>query len=167
VNELLSNFLHSTLPLHYCVLAGSPNVWVDPILPLEIPPDEGYLIRDNNSYILKDQSFVPLFAAVNEQKIFASKDWKTVDVITDRNNLRKLLRWIGRSSGRGFRIDTQLVGEKTIVLNRWEPVETELMHGDMFGVNFQKAVTKPMTPAAQSSAWHHRIVTYVGLYSIG
>ena len=107
---------------------------------------------------------MPLVAAVNEQKIFATEDWKTVDFITDRNNLRKLLQWIGGASGKGFRIDTQLVGEKTVVLNRWEPVDAERMHGNMFGVNFQKAVTEPMMPATERSAWHHRIITYVGRY---
>lgn len=103
-----------------------------------------------------------LLAAVDEQRIFDREDWKTVDFLTDRNGLRKLLRWISQSSGKSdFRIDTQLVGKKTVVLNRWEPVAVEYQSGNSYGFNFQKAVTEPALPGTQRSAWHHRIVTYV------
>lgn len=102
-------------------------------------------------------------AAVDVQQIFPREDWKTVDFLTDRNGLRKLLRWVTQASGKDFRIDTQLVGDKTIILNRWEPKTTEFMHGDTYGFNFEKATTKPMPPATQRSMYHHRIVTYVKL----
>lgn len=135
-------------------------MWSEPTLPCQIPPDEGRQIKDNNIYILRDQPLLPLLAAVDEQQIFPREDWKTIDFITDRNGLRKLLRWIGGAGGKGFRLDTQLVGEKTVVFNRWEVVETELMRGNMYTLNFEKAVTKPMSPSIERSAWHHRIVTY-------
>lgn len=105
--------------------------------------------------------------AVNEQQIFPRQDWKTVDFLTDRNGLRKLLRWVTQASGRNdFRIDTQLVGKKTVVLNRWEPKTTGFVNGSSYGFNFEKFTTKPMPPATERSAWHHRIVTYVGLFSL-
>jgi len=143
------------------VVPGSPNVWVDPILPLQVLPDKGTHIRDNNNHILTGQPLLPLLAAVDQQQIFARKLWKTVDFVTDRNGLRKLLRWVMKESGRDFRIDTQLVGNKTIVLNRREISTTERMNGDSFGFNFEKAATVPMPPATNRSAWHHRIITYM------
>lgn len=141
---------------------GSPNIWTEPRLPIQIPPDQGRQIRDNNNYILKGQPFLPLLVAINEQQIFPHKEWKSVDLITDRSGLRKLLRWIGGVGGRDFRIDTQLVGDRTIIFNRWEAVDTELMHGNTFSSNFAKTVTKPMPPSTERSSWHHRVVTYVG-----
>lgn len=113
--------------------------------------------------MLPGRPLLPLVAAVNEQQIFSPEDWKTVDFVTDRNGLRKLLRWINTASGRDFRIDTQLVGEKTVVLNRWEPNTTAYMNGSSYGFNFEKAATIPMPPATRRSDGHHRIVTYVGI----
>ena len=46
-------------------------------------------------------------------------DWPSVDFITDRNALRKLLRWGSGVSGKDFRIDLELAGERTVFLNRW------------------------------------------------
>jgi hypothetical protein len=143
------------------LVLGSPNVWVDPTLPLQVSPDKAIHIRDNNNHILTGQPLLPLLAAVDQQQIFSSEDWKTVDFVTDRNGLRKLLRWVMKASGRDFRINTQLVGSKTVVLNRWETSTTERMRGNSFGFNFEKATTRPMPPATDRSAWHHRVVTYV------
>ncbi|KXN92851.1 hypothetical protein AN958_06956 [Leucoagaricus sp. SymC.cos] len=142
------------------IVPGSPNVWSDPDLPFQLQPDEGRQVRDSNNYMLPGQPFLPLLAAVSTQQIFLREDWKTIDFITDRIGLRHLLRWIGGAGGKGFRIDTQLVGTKTVVFNRWEPVDTELMHGNMYSLNFQRAVTKPMPPSTERSSWHHRVVTY-------
>jgi hypothetical protein len=145
---------------------GSPNVWFDPALPLSVDPDRGIHLRDNNNHILQGQPLLPLLAAVDEQGIFPREDWKTVDFVTDRNGLRKLLRWVVKATGRDFRIDTQLVGIKTVILNRWERSTTEYMDGNSFGFNFEKATTTPMPPSTKRSAWHHRIVTYVCVISL-
>ncbi|KAJ3573984.1 hypothetical protein NP233_g2066 [Leucocoprinus birnbaumii] len=142
------------------VIPGSPNVWSEPTLPFEVPADKGRQITDINNHILDGQPFLPLLASISTQRIFPRQDYKTIDFITDRNSLRKLLRWIGGASGKGFRIDTQLIGEKTVVFNRWEVVDTEFMRGNTYSLNFEKAVTRSMTPSTGLSAWHHRVVTY-------
>ena len=49
----------------------------------------------------------------------ASIDWSTVDFVTDRNGLRKLLRWAKGTKCDDFRIDTQIAGERTILLNHY------------------------------------------------
>ncbi len=107
------------------------------MVPFNVTPDRGKQFRDRNGHMLPGQPLLPLVAAVYEQQVFPLEDWKTVDFLTDRNGLRKLLRWINAASGRDFRIDTQLVGEKTIILNRWEPSTTEHMRGNSYGFNFE------------------------------
>jgi hypothetical protein len=75
---------------------------------------------------MSEYPLLPLFAAadaIHDNNKKPPVDWPAVDVITDRNGLRKLLRWLNPSEGRevrDFRIDVELVGAKTIVLNRWE-----------------------------------------------
>lgn len=91
-------------------------------------------------------------------------DWASVDFVTDRNNLRKLLRWIGGPVN-DFRIDVQLAG-KTIMLNRWENRYQEQMSGKTYGFNFELASTKA-APGCEKSTGHHRIVQYVSSVVLG
>ena len=105
---------------------------------------------------------LPLFAAADEihGHKTAPVDWPKVDVITDRNGLRKLLRWL--SPGKwvpGFRIDVQLVGTKTLVFSRWENCAREPASGHSHGFRFEQAMTRP-APGCPSSG-HHRTITYV------
>jgi hypothetical protein len=107
---------------------------------------------------------LPLITAVNKRAEGKKDkfDWASVDFVTDRNGLRKLLRWIGGSDIRDFRIDLQLAGEKTVLCNRWEKRTRERFTGRTFGFSFEKASTQA-APGCRDSAGHHRIITYVGL----
>jgi len=108
---------------------------------------------------------LPLFAAadaIHDQEAAAPVDWPTVDFITDRNDLRRLLRWLNPSPGRevhDFRIDVQLVGTKTLVLRRWESPTREVQATRTYGHAFEAAMTHP-APDCPSSG-HHRAITYV------
>jgi hypothetical protein len=98
----------------------------------------------------------------------ADFDWSAIDFVTDRNGLRKLLRWIGRPDPKEFRIDTQLAGKRTILFNRWEKRTRETVGGmnySTYGFSFEKSSTKP-APDCKESTGHHRIVNYVGLVDI-
>ena len=89
-------------------------------------------------------------------------DWPTVDVITDRNGLGNLLRWLNPSLGReihDFRIDVQLVGTKTLVLRRWESLTRDVHTGRSYGYAFEVAMTRA-APDCPSSG-HQRVITYV------
>lgn len=83
-----------------------------------------------------------------------------VDVVTDRNNVRKLLRFVqgGASADRPFDIKVEAVaGAKTALLTRVEPRTRETISRFVgFGHNFEKAYTK----APPASTGHHRIVGY-------
>jgi len=95
-------------------------------------------------------------------------DWPSVDFITDRNGLRKLLRWINATPEaddppRDFRIDIQLAGSKTVLMNRWEQITKEQPGSRRsYGFNFEEATTVPASGCERGTG-HHRIVTYVGL----
>lgn len=109
---------------------------------------------------------LPLFRAVD---IVAKTkkdviDWPSVDFVTDRNNLRKLLRWITGTGGQKseFRIDMQLAGKRTVLLNRWEQFTTRYAREESsgYGFSFERATTTPETGCEQGVS-HHRVLKYV------
>ncbi|KAI9450773.1 hypothetical protein BJY52DRAFT_1125724 [Lactarius psammicola] len=147
------------------VVPGSPAIWTGRAVPFTLQPDDGSVFVDQNSARLSEYPMLPLFAAADA--IHGSKaapapvDWPTVDVITDRNGLRKLLRWLNPSPGRevrDFRIDVQLVGTKTLVLGRWEGRTREPPTSRTYGFGFEDATTRA-APGCPSSG-HHRAITY-------
>lgn len=85
--------------------------------------------------------------------------WSDVEIVTDRNNLRKLLRWVEGKS-HDFRIDLQLAGKKTVLMGRFAERYRALFSGRTYGFSFEKSSTDP-APGCKSSTGHHRIVTYV------
>jgi hypothetical protein len=142
--------------------SGSPPEWLERPLPITVPPDTGAHFRDRNGHILPGRPLIPLVAAVNEQNVQPPVDWQSVDIVTDRNSLRKLLRWV-RGTGRDWRIDTELVGDNTIFLNRWEQQTVDHLNGTMYGFGFEKAATRTV-PGSDGLPGHARIATYVRAY---
>lgn len=120
------------------------------------------------------QPLLPLIQAVETMSTDHSRqkvDWPSVDFVTDRNGLRKLLRWVTASSAatgksNDFRIDTQLAGDKTVLLSRWEKVTKERggNAGQSYGFNFEKAATAAAS-GCEAATGHHRIITYVSFIS--
>ncbi|KAI1789995.1 hypothetical protein LXA43DRAFT_922815 [Ganoderma leucocontextum] len=86
------------------IAPGSPREWLDRPMPFKVPFDSGIRMFHEDAFYMSDQStLIPLFRAVDamapatESESTASEnadaiDWATVDFVTDRNNLRKLLR---------------------------------------------------------------------------
>ena len=143
---------------------GSPAEWTGREVPFTLQPDSGANFVDQNGARMSEYPLLPLFAAadaIHENKK-APVDWPDVDVITDRNGLRKLLRWLNPSEGRevrDFRIDVELVGSRTIVLNRWESRTREPPTGKSFGFAFEEATARAAPGCPKSG--HHRTITYV------
>ena len=73
------------------------------------------------------------------------------------------MRWIeDRGDGdrpREFRIDLQLAGEGTVLMNRWEKA-TWAPPGNGFGFSFEEETTVPAI-GCEKNTGHHRIVQYV------
>ena len=118
---------------------------------------------------MQDRPLIPLFRAVDimEQEREGPKlDWSGVDIVSDRNNLRKLLAWI-QGSDESFRIDLQLAGPWTVLFHRWETRASDESDRRGFGDSFERASTKPHPGCERATlAGHHRIITYVGFQSI-
>ena len=94
--------------------------------------------------------------------------WGTVDLVTDRNNLMKLLAWVDPSCGKkrkgAFRIDVELAGPWTILFRRWEERTAVGTLGRSYGDSFEHASSRPAPGIDKSTlAGHHRIITYVSL----
>jgi len=151
--------------LNVTALLGAPPEWRNRSPPFRLQPDTGVVFVDQGGYWLPAAPLLPLFRAVDvvaEENPDAHLDWGALDVITDRNNLRKLMRWLNNVDGttKDFRIDMQLAGKKTLLLNRWEKRSREFLSGRSFGYAFEEATTKKVK-GCEASTGHHRIVKYV------
>ncbi|KAI0070366.1 hypothetical protein K474DRAFT_818550 [Panus rudis PR-1116 ss-1] len=149
------------------IVPGSPRNWKNKALPFRVPLDSGTVFVDQNGYRMPDSPLLPLFRAVDvvsEGSTDVNIDWPSVDFVTDRNGLRKLLRWIDSGGGEGsrekrtFRIDTQLAGSNTVLFSRWQERTIEQAQGGS-GFSFEKETTKP-AKGCERSTGHHRIIKY-------
>ncbi|TFY73206.1 hypothetical protein EWM64_g10806 [Hericium alpestre] len=87
-------------------------------------------------------------------------DWPTVDFITDRTNLRNLVKWIGGDTKQrnDFRIDMELVGDHTVL---FDMSHTGWNGGGRtnYGHSFERGTTVP-APGCERSSGHYRIIKY-------
>lgn len=84
-----------------------------------------------------------------------------VDLVTNRNSLRKLFDFVNGRARDSFRIDLHMV-EKTLFLTRRERNARGIICGSMdsgFGHNFEHAFSTP-EPGIENSASHHRVIRY-------
>ena len=137
---------------------------------MTVPRDSGHDFIDQNGHRMNRRfTLLPLIEAVQtvtaRKKVAPKFDWSSVDFVTDRTGLRKLVAWANSKSD-DWRIDTQLAGDKTILINAWSSVTKQSSgQSESYGFNFEKACTHP-APGCESGTGHHRIVTYVrALYS--
>lgn len=87
-------------------------------------------------------------------------DPKSVDLFTDRANLRKLIVAVGEISKRPIRIEVEMVGD-TLLFTRCEEVSTWTVDGRHgFGHEFEEKFTT-YDNALQDSTGHHRVVQYI------
>lgn len=101
---------------------------------------------------------LPIFAAIDTLQ--SNFQYTDLDIITDRNNLRKLLRCIDNQSEKAFRIDVDLLG-KTCLLTRREEFMMETVNEFRgYGHEYEQAATKPRR-GSEDELGHHRIVSYV------
>ncbi|KAI0033496.1 hypothetical protein K488DRAFT_36454, partial [Vararia minispora EC-137] len=141
------------------IVPGSPPVWNDRRTPFTLSPDARVNFVDQNAYKMRGSSaFLPVFAAADA--VGATIDWPSLDFVTNRNSLRKLMRWIGGKADKEFRIDLELLGENTVLMNRWEKRDREVPKYETFGFSFEEETTNAALGCG-SGTGHHRIVRYV------
>lgn len=103
---------------------------------------------------------LPLFAAIDA--LHDDFPYKDFDLVTDRNGLRKLLRYIDPDNVRrddNFRIDVDVVG-KTCLFTRQEESATIAGQYTGYGHEYLRATTKA-PPGCEKMLDHHRIITFV------
>ncbi|KAM5540765.1 hypothetical protein V8D89_005409 [Ganoderma adspersum] len=153
------------------IVPGSPPEWRGRPFPYRVQFDTDVRFVDQNGYRMGSAScLLPIFRAVDiiaEENADTSLDWSSIDIITDRNGLRKLMRWLQYSPDpekeplKEFRIDLQLGGKKTVLMNRWEKRTRENAEPPRSGcgMNFERESTTP-TKGCERSTGHHRIVKH-------
>ncbi|KAF9223146.1 hypothetical protein BS17DRAFT_782437 [Gyrodon lividus] len=137
---------------------GSPRVWANTHV-TRVPADKGVHYIDQNAARMQGHSpLLPLFVAIDNMNIQFRYD--DLDLVTDRNNLRKLLRFVtGAKDEKDFRIDIDLAG-KTCLLTRREEKNAETIVGFRgFGHEYETAATTA-TRGCENATGHHRIVSY-------
>jgi hypothetical protein len=126
-----------------------------------VKKDHGLVYIAQNAARLPDSPLEPLFRSLYIEQ--PSLDLDSIDVITDRNNVRKLLSFIDPSltkvSLESFTIQVEMAAQ-TVIFCREETATYEVIKpGDFrgFGHEFEKAYT---TSHIKNSTSHHRIISY-------
>ncbi|KAJ5154806.1 geranylgeranyl pyrophosphate synthetase [Penicillium coprophilum] len=140
---------------------GSPALWSAPQGPRKVKKDSGLVYISQNAARHPDSPLEPLFRALYIEK--PSFDISSIDVVTDRNNIRKLLSFINPAQSRNgldpFTIEIDVVAQ-TAIFCRAETATHEIIGpGEFrgFGHEFEKAYT--ISQIAKSTG-HHRIISY-------
>ncbi|KAF8841507.1 hypothetical protein BDN67DRAFT_515282 [Paxillus ammoniavirescens] len=138
---------------------GSPWIWADDRDPItDVPLDDGVQYIHHNVAEMGDQSpMVPLFAAIDV--LHEGFRYSDLDLITNRNSLRKLLRYVDNDCGlKDFRIDIDLVRD-TCLFTRCEENAAIVGCWSGYGNEYLKAATRAPRNC-ENMTDHHRIITY-------
>lgn len=157
--ELLCTYNWISTPTPSIYVPGGPPRWKPVTLPTALPKDAGTHIIDQNAFRAPVFPFEPMFAALDLMK--PDFDFGEVDVVTNRNSLRKLLNFASGRVQESFRIDVNMV-HSTMFLTRRERNTTEKIQGPRnagYGHNFERAFTE-MEKGLEESSGHHRVIRY-------
>jgi hypothetical protein len=133
--------------------------------PLRVPHESGFAFIDQNAYRMRrtGSSLAPVFAAIDDLGEF---DYGGIDLVSDRNSLRKLLRWsTGASDLKDFRIDIELAGKACLFTRREEKDAETVVGFKGFGLEYEKATTK-YPRGCEKATSYHRIISWVCLYGL-
>src|SRR5436190_3957298 len=157
----LSSYNWIEAPTPTIAVPGSPPLWSAPRVPRQLKKDSGLIYIAQNTARHPDSPVEPLFRALYITN--PSFDIRSIDVVTDRNNIRKLLSFINPGSTRNgletFTINIE-VTKSTAIFCRVETATHEFigpreLRG--FGHEFEKVYT---TSQISGSTGHHRIISY-------
>ncbi|MCJ1241821.1 hypothetical protein MMC14_009827 [Varicellaria rhodocarpa] len=157
----LSSYNWIEAPTPTIAVPGSPPLWSAPRVPRQLKKDSGLIYIAQNAARHPDSPLEPLFRALYITN--PSFDIRPIDVVTDRNNIRKLLSFINPGSTRNgletFTINIEIT-KNTAIFSREETTTHEfigLHEFRGFGHEFEKVYT---TSQISGSTGHHRIISY-------
>ena len=143
--------------------SGLPARWTPPPLPAWLTPDSGLYFIDQNGYRNPASPLEPALLALFT--LHPTFDPNPIDIISDRNNLRKLMRFVRARKHKKFMRDFKIYVEvvnKTVLLTRWETITSHVItENDFggFGHSFERDFTKHTQGLEESSA-HNRLASY-------
>lgn len=140
---------------------GSPDLWSPPNGAFRLEKDTGHVYISQNAARHPESPLEPLFRALYVSH--PSFDIASIDIVTDRNNIRKLLslvnpRWSGYKR-EDFTIHVE-VTKNTAIFCREETKTEEYIGPNEFrgyGHSFEKKCTSRQV---SGSTGHHRIISY-------
>ncbi|KAF2472327.1 uncharacterized protein BDR25DRAFT_324271 [Lindgomyces ingoldianus] len=157
----LSSYNWLEAPTPTIAVPGSPPLWAPPRVPRQLKKDSGLFYIAQNSARHPDSPLEPLFRALYLTN--PSFDIHSIHVVTDRNNIRKLLSFIDPRSARGgleaFTINIEVV-KNTVIFCLSDTVTHEYIEPREFrgfGHEFEKVYTANQISL---STGHHRIISY-------
>ncbi|KAI1265396.1 hypothetical protein F5Y18DRAFT_51050 [Xylariaceae sp. FL1019] len=140
-------------------IPGSAPIWTPVNLPITLPQDKGTYYIDQNAGRVPDYPFEPLFRAADAMK--SDTRFDNVDVVINRNSLRKFLDLGGGAHKSSFCVNVAMV-HNTMIVERCEKSARDLIRGSgdsRWGHTFEKTFTKQPPHGAQSTQ-HHRVLQY-------
>lgn len=153
------NWIEASTPT--IAVPGSPSLWSPLGTPRQLKKDSGLIYIAQNAARHPDSPLEPLFRALFVTD--PSFDIRSIDLVTDRNNLRKLLSFVNPASTRNgletFTINIEVVKD-TVIFSRTETLTQEFIGPHEFrgfGHEFEKVYT---TNQISGSTGHHRILSY-------
>ncbi|MCJ1279347.1 hypothetical protein MMC21_007171 [Puttea exsequens] len=159
--KYLSSYNWIEAPTPTIAVPGCPPLWSASSAPRRLKKDSGFIYIAQNAARHPDSPLEPLFRALYVAN--PSFDIRSIDVVTDRNNIRKLLSFINPGSTRNgletFTINIE-VAKTTAIFCRVETATHEfigLHEFRGFGHEFEKVYT---TNTINGSTGHHRITSY-------
>ncbi|KAK7746283.1 hypothetical protein SLS53_002242 [Cytospora paraplurivora] len=138
---------------------GGAPVYKEITLPLKVQPDSGIQYVDQNASRLPRYPFEVVFHAV--ERLDPTFRFDSIDVLVNRNSLRKFFDFCMGRTQDSFRVNLFLV-KNTLVIERCVKSPKEYLSssgGSGFGHNFERATTRLPTGLSDSSA-HHRVLGY-------
>ncbi|KAK6535664.1 hypothetical protein TWF694_002117 [Orbilia ellipsospora] len=156
--ELLCSYSWQTSKKPTIQVPGTAPTWQDLPLPVTVPPDKGFTFVDQNAERMPEYPFEPLFRAVVSMK--PQFQFDKVDVVINRNSLRRLLDFCKGVSLESFRVNLFMI-HNTLIVERSEKNGRHFINtpGAGFGKNFEKTFTK-FSSDDQKSTGHHRVLSY-------
>ncbi|KAM0162067.1 hypothetical protein ACHAQE_003485 [Botrytis cinerea] len=162
VKQLSSyNWLEAPHETPTIAVPGSPSLWSTPGVSPQLKKDSGVIYIAQNAARHPASPLESLFRSLYLKH--PSFDIRSIDVVTDRNNIRKLLSFIDPRSSRNqledFTINVE-VTKNTALFCREEEKTMEYIGPHQFrgfGHEFEKAYT---VTKIRGSTGHHRVISY-------
>lgn len=144
-------------PIPSIAVPGYPRIWRKTTV-TTVPADSSVHYVDRNASFMGHRSpLIPIFAAVDS--LHNDFQYRDLDLMTDRKNLRKLLRCINQQRGKTFLIDVDLIGKTCLLTRREETLVETIEEFCGYGHEYELAATKPHR-GFEDEISHHRIINY-------